>query len=154
MIHHNPRQGFSLIEILIVVSILAVVGLMATGFYRNFVKNIELESVNKTLVFDLKDARSRAINGEDDLKWGIHLVNDNNDYYELFSTPADYVSPSTTVKNTVYLPGTIIFTNPPSASSTDVIFNKITATTTAKNINIFFENATKTITITGEGNIY
>lgn len=151
---YNFQKGFSLIEILIVVGILAILGLIATGFYRNFVKNVELESVNKAIVFDLRDARSRAMSGEDDLKWGIRFINNGSDYYELFSTPTDYVSPSTTVKNTVYLPGVIVFTNPPPASSSIVIFNKITATTTAASVSIFFENATRTITITGEGNVY
>ena len=142
-------------EILIVVGILAILAAMGFGIFRNFVKNVEFESVNKIIIADLKEARAKSISGEEGLKWGIHFVNSSSDYYELFSTPTNYAGVSTTVKITTYLPTAIVFTAPSEASSTDVIFNRVSGAATSTNIIVSSSDGdNKTITITSNGNVY
>ncbi len=143
-------------EVLIVIAILSVLAVAGAGFYRSFIKSAEIGLVAKNIISDLKDARAKSMAGENGLKWGVHFINGNEDYYEIFSTPADYSSASTTIDETDYLPGVIYFTSPANLSSSTVIFGKINGTTTATTtIGISSsEEEVKTITITPIGTIY
>lgn len=147
-------HGFSLLELLIVVAIIALLGSVGAGYYRGFVKNVEVESVSKILAGDLRLMRSKSMAGEEQASWGVHLVNTSNgaQYYELFSTPADY--PSATIVSTITLPVGIVFSDPISGSSKDVIFTKISGTTTPATISTVSEGVTKNITISSIGAIY
>lgn len=147
-------KGFSLLEMIMVMSIISVVAVLATGQFRNFIKNIELKTAASGIISELKSARAKAMAGEDSLRWGIHFVNDADDYYELFSTPSDYVSASTTVKTTTFLPGLVIFTDPAESGTKDMIFSQVTGTSTTASVTVFFENNTRTVTTTAIGNIY
>ena len=68
-----------------VISIVSILGTAGVGYYRNFAKNVEVKNFSRSLVSDLKYARSLSTSGENSLKWGVHAVNGSDDYYELFS---------------------------------------------------------------------
>ncbi|MEK9154844.1 MAG: type II secretion system protein [Patescibacteria group bacterium] len=147
------QKGFSLLELLLVVGILSIISLVAFGAYRDFVKNSGLDSIAKGIIFDLKGARAKAMTAENNLKWGAHFINSTDDYYEIFSTPTDYSSASTTIDSTVYLGGNISFSEP--AVSSTIIFAKIKGTISATTtITVISESNSKTITVTPIGNIY
>lgn len=150
----KTSSGFTLLELLIVMGILAILSTIGTGFYRNFSKGVEIGTANKNIVSELRNARSKSMQGENDLKWGIHFVNGTEDYFELFSTPTDYSSISKTVVETTVLPGTVKFKTPTEGISTDIIFDKIYGSTTPAVIEITTEGAVATTTITALGNIY
>src|SRR3989338_10927101 len=88
----KTKFGFSLLEMIIAVGILVMLTVGSLGIYGNYSKNIELDSSVASIISDLKSAQSKSINGEQDLKWGIHFVNGATDYYEIFSTATDYGS--------------------------------------------------------------
>lgn len=147
-------MGLTLLEVLIVVAILSVLAFTGFGLYRNFAKSSELDLLAKGIVFDLKSAQAKSMAGEDGLKWGIHFVNGSSDYYELFSTPADYTSASTTIGLVVYLPGAAYFVEPTTSST--IIFGKIRGTVaTATTVSVSSsEGDIKTVTVTPVGNVY
>lgn len=147
-------KGFTLLELLIVIAILAVLSSIGIGEYRNYVKNVELEEAGKILSYDLVAARTKAAAGEDQRKWGIRLVNSSSQYYLLFSTPTDFSDAQKTVKATTTLTGNIVFSTPSSGNSLDIIFSKIQATTTTTSASLTVEGKTKTITINSNGSIY
>lgn len=148
------KRGLTLIELLLAVAVLAVLASAAVGFYGEFAKGVELNSVVKSFIFELKNARSKAMAGEDGLKWGVRVVNNTSDYYEIFSTPTNYSSASTTIKSITYLSVGIIFSTPPESSSTDIIFSKISGSATSTLVVIESKSESKTITITSNGNVY
>lgn len=148
------KKGFSLLELLLVVAILAIAAVMSVGYYRNYVKSVELESAAKLIAADLRTARSKAMLGDGSLKWGVNFVNSSTDYHELFSTPTDYQNASTSVQTTTYLLSGINFTVPPSASATNVIFNKITGAAASTSVTISFENNSQNINVSANGTIY
>lgn len=151
----RAQNGFSLFEVLLAMGIIAVLGVVSTGYYRNYVKNVEFDSTAKTIIYDLKHAQSKAMAGEDDKKWGVHFVNGaSDDYYELFSTSVDYGDSSTTVKDTIYLSSAIVFTSPAEGATTDIIFDKIQGTSSASSVSLSFEGSSSTITVTAAGGIY
>lgn len=141
-------------EVLLVVSILSILGAAGVGYYRNFAKSVEMKSVVQTLVTDLKDARARSMGGRDSLTWGIHAVNGTTDYYELFSTPTNYADSARTVAATTTLPNSVPFTDPAPSSSKDIIFTRVSGTTTASTLTVSSEGVTTVVTISGLGVIY
>ena len=147
--HQTP--GFTLLEALLVIAILAVVGVAGVGYYRNYVKASELEQASRTIIFDLRQVQAKAIAGEDAKNWGIRFWNvAGSDYYEKFLTLSNYSSG--TVKETTYLPGSVTFNTPPTV---DVIFTRIQGTTSPNaTIIIQSEGRTKDMNVTTTGNIY
>ncbi len=144
--------GFTLLEVLIVIASLAVISGIGFGYYRNFQKNVELETAVGALISDIKTARGKAMGGVLGKKWGAHIVNSASDYYEIFSTASDYANGS--VERSVYLSGAVIFASPSEGMSKDIIFNSITGSTGANTITLAFEDRTINITITGDGTVY
>lgn len=147
-------HGFSLLEILMVVSILAILGVSGVGYYRNFAKNVESKNFSQTLVSDLKYTRSLSISGESSLKWGIRAVNGTDDYYEVFSTPTTYADVSKSVTSTTTLPRGISWTSPAESASKDIIFTRISGTTTADTLIVNSESGNTTVTVTSLGVVY
>lgn len=118
------QKGFSLLELLIVTAILALLGAAGSGFYRGFVKNVEIQSTSKVLEGDLRTMRSKSMIGEGGFKWGIHFVNGTpDDYYELFSTPTNYADVSKVVTGTTFLPRSIEFSTPSGGGGSAVGLN-------------------------------
>jgi len=147
------KNGFSLLELLIVISIVAVLGAVGVGFYLNYAKNIEIKTVANTLVSDLKQAQAKSMAGVGGFKWGIHLVNGDTDYYETFSSPSDYSDVSKSIVSTKYLSKGVLFSDPASSSTKDIIFNKITGATTEASITLSSSEVTKKISISSVGSI-
>lgn len=149
----GKQNGFSLLELVIVIAIVALIAAIGTGFYTNYGKSIEINSVSETISFDLKKAQSEAMIGEGTFKWGLHFVNGVTDYYEIFSTPTNYSDLGKVVTATNYLPTSVTFSSPAPGFSTDIIFNKISGSTTASSIVLVSQSFTKTISVSGIGNI-
>lgn len=145
--------GFTLLELLIVMAILAILGTISVGYFGNFARSITMTELETKLASDLKEVRAKSINGEGDLKWGAHFVSGVDNYYELFSTPTDYASPSKTVTATNFLSNGIVFTTPSAGNNIDIIFDKIYGSTTPAAITIFSSGIYATTTISSNGNI-
>lgn len=150
------KTGFTLLEVLIVIAILGTIVAVTAGMYLNFAKDTELEAAAKEIIYDLQTVRSRSMTGDSGLKWGINFVNNTNDYYEIFSTPTNYNDASVSIDTTKYLQNAVTFTDPLPATSSVVLFNKISGSIDAeKTITINSAVAgTRIITITTSGNIY
>lgn len=141
------KGGFSLLELLIVLSIVVVIASIGSSFYLNYGRNIVINSMAETMTFDLKQAQSRSMIGEGGFKWGVHFVNGTQDYYEIFSTPTDYSDVAKVIISKNYLTAGISFYDPTNSLSKDIIFDKISGSTAVTSIVINSSSITKTINV-------
>lgn len=148
---HKFEKGFSLLEILIVLAIVGILATAGSGFYANYGKNIEINSVAGTITSDLKLAQAKSMIGESNYIWGLHFVNAATDYYEIFHTPTDYSVGIVTSTN--YLFSGVVFSDPSEGSSKNIIFNKISGGTSISSIAITSFGITKTISVSSIGTI-
>jgi prepilin-type N-terminal cleavage/methylation domain-containing protein len=147
--HHTP--GFTLLEILLVVSILAIVTTVGIGVYRNLAKRVEFEDAKAVFISDMKHARAAAMSGESGLSWGIHVENGADDTYAIFSG-LSYASG--TIDSTMTLPVGVTWVSPSEGTSTDIVFSRVTGTTTAATVTMASGDTLQTITITAVGHVY
>lgn len=79
---HSPKDGFTLMEILISVSVLVILGALAVIAFSGSQKDTVLKSRANTLVFHLEEARTEAVSGKNGESHGI-VFEENS--YTLFS---------------------------------------------------------------------
>lgn len=145
------QTGFTLLELMLVIAILVILATMSRDFFGNFVPGVQLEDNAKTIIYDLRNTRDKAMNGQDDRLWGIHFINGASDYYEIFSTPTDYNDVAKTVILSSYLKNNIIFSSPAESSNLDIIFGKISGQVASSSVIIKSGNNTRTIFIGAQG---
>jgi len=138
---------------MIVISIIVLIATIGAGFYTNYGKSVEINAISSSMVSDLKQVRSKSMINEGGFKWGIHFVNGDKDYYEIFSTPTDYTNSAKVITSTNYLSGGVNFLNPASGASKDIIFNKISGGTSESSVVFSSSNVSKIINISSIGNI-
>lgn len=67
------NRGFSLIELLLIMAILAILSSGAAIWFFGYQRQVEVNSVSKMIVDTLRDAQSRSISGKDFAKWGVYF---------------------------------------------------------------------------------
>lgn len=118
--------GFTLVEVIISVFIIGTMAALVMSINSNFLTNINLDTKSDELIGMLRLSQSRAISGNGNSDWGVHLANPvgSTHSFTLFkgSTYASRDVPSDIVTS---LPAAYIFsTISLSGSSTDVIFQR------------------------------
>lgn len=150
-ISNSKKTGFTLLEIMIVVAILVIIASISRDFYGSFVSSAQLEDNAKTIIYDLRNTRDKAMNGQDDKNWGVHVVNGTSDYYEIFSTPTDYSDVAKSVLVTSYLRNGITFSSPVEANNLDILFTKISGQVTSTSLTIKAGLNERIIYVKGQG---
>ena len=120
------RRGFTLLELMIVISIIVVVGGFVWIGLSNIGSSQELKNVTLVAANILRDAQQRSTVQQDGYYWGVQFENvDGRDKFTLFRTTtrsADNIEEVvlTTMRSTVEL------VKPVKNSPLKVIFNQIT----------------------------
>jgi prepilin-type N-terminal cleavage/methylation domain-containing protein len=148
------KAGFTLLELIITISLLAILAVVAAGSYIGYQRTFELESAARDIVDNLRDAQGRAMASENNLNWGIHFENNisGGPFYSRFSG-SSYI----TSDETFYLPSSIQFNTPTTGNSLDIIFNKLKGTI-ASDLSIIISltassSDTRTISVNKAGKI-
>jgi len=157
------KKGFSLVELIVVVGIIAVLATIGVSDYLNTRNRKHLESTAEVLVRELNFTMTRSRAQEDGYQWWIHLDNPagDNDFYTVCygtytaSAASCTLEGGTEFKRTSLGEG-IEFTNPGPGVTKDVVFAKATGLSTATapvTITISSTAGTGEITVNPSGGI-
>lgn len=153
------ERGFTLIELLITMAIVIVIAGTSFGYYRSFGRAVELNLAQQTLASDLRATQARALAGELDADWGIHLVNAGagaQNYYQIFSSSSGGFN-AAGISSTVYLSPAISFSDPTAGKTKDILFKKQSGSPIdglAKTMTLQFENKTLSLSVSEQGGIF
>lgn len=141
----NNRKGFTLIEILIVIAIIAM--LMALGLFLSFdsYRRYNLNAECDIVVGVLERARSRALNNMFESPHGVHF---STSTYTIFI--GNFYDSSTSTNETIPANRAVLWT---PTSTTDIFFEQLTASTTGGAITLKEGAQSRDITINHEGTI-
>lgn len=76
MIKNNFKKGFTLIEIIIAISILAVVSVMIGLSLSSFVKSQNIKNTTENVVSLISEARAKTVNGYQGLVYSVYFQSD------------------------------------------------------------------------------
>ena len=154
----KSSSGLTLIELMLVLTITAVVSSFGIINIFNFKANQDLDNTAKEIVASLREANAKSITGDNsnllNESWGVHFDNISIPaFYEVFNGDA---YPGTTFRKRILNPG-LEFEIPASNSSLDVLFDKLTGITNPpQNVKIRLKTDTskfKIISINSNGSI-
>ena len=143
------NKGFSLLELLLVVAMMAAVFAFSAPFTINFYRTQLVDEVQSNLIDALQIARHNAVLQKNDSNFGVHIDGDLHQYV-IFQTP-DLTYDSHVLEQDEVFPiiDTITFTG-----LTDVVFSKLTGSPNATGtINIAFNNLSKGILLDDFGSL-
>jgi type IV fimbrial biogenesis protein FimT len=126
---NRSRQGFTLIELMVVVALIAILLTVAVPSFRDFIAGKRVEGIASELATDLQFARSEAVSRNQSVAvtfigTGCYVI------HTLALTPTSCVTSGTGLIKTVQLPtgSTATFTSTPSDP---VTFDPVRGTTAA-----------------------
>ncbi|MGB7958176.1 MAG: type II secretion system protein, partial [Minisyncoccia bacterium] len=153
------ERGFTLIEVGIVVTIIAIMGVVAAIALTGRKNTNDLANTTTAVTALLREAESRSVTQVQGASWGIHFSNTTSTapFYAIFYS---YYSPTTTVgyyrlpSDIAYVPSTL-----PIGGSLDVIFSQISGTSSASTTVGFYNKsqgslASAGISVSLSGSIY
>lgn len=117
------RNGFTLIEVLVVVAVSAVIATGGFVMFSGYQKNQNIKLTLSELAATIRDIQKRSVTQENGKQWGIRLSNGVSDSFQTWSG-LSYASG--TPDQTYSLKRNIQFGNPPSGFTTDLIFQAMT----------------------------
>jgi len=138
-------RGFSLIEILVVVGMLALVGALGLFMSMESYRGTYARSERDMVVSLLERARSRSMNNIRQTSWGVcysapnYIIFRGSGCVPGISTNETYAANPTATISGLYAPG--------------VVFSALGGTTTATTTTIVEQGRTETISINNEGRI-
>lgn len=116
------KSGFTLIEIVLVIAILAIAGTFAAFGFTNARRAKELEHDARAIVAYLRDAQQRSMTQDGGAAWGVRFENvadPGQDYYDL------YMNAHSQVVRHVVLRPSVEFAIPAANNYEDVRFERL-----------------------------
>lgn len=120
----NNSKGFSFIELLLSVAILAILSTSVIIWFMGYQRQSELDSAVKTMVDALRDAQSRSMSGNDFKKWGVYFDSAGNKFILFRDEGGGYAT--ATVKEENYLSSFVKISSVTlNGGGNEAIFNKL-----------------------------
>jgi prepilin-type N-terminal cleavage/methylation domain-containing protein len=137
-------RGFTLPEMLLSVSILAIIGAMVIPSYHTFIVRNDLDLASQSLAQSLRRAQSLSASADGDIEWGVRVGVGSILVYK----GSSYILRDVTYDDNTQIPKTLVPTG-----LVEVNFSKIKGVPSATGTFMFTSqaNETRTITINEKG---
>ena len=122
----NDEAGFSLAELLVTITIMAILAAVGFSSYAGFKNKKSVEAEASKVVATVREAMELSKSQADGSGWGVHFaspIGAGNDFYEIWKGDL-YASGMVTSK--LNLDSTNGFTDPADGAAKDVTFAKAT----------------------------
>ena len=141
---HEGQQGFTLLEVLLSVALIAAIAGMSIPIYLSFQNRNELDIASVTVAQTLRRAQVLAQASDGDSSWGVHMGSTTITLFQ----GASYATRSSGFDEVFQVPENI-----ESSGLTEVVFEKFTGTpnTTGTLTYTSPANETREITLNSEG---
>lgn len=77
IIKMKKKHGFSLIEIMLSIAIIAVLAVGVSMMLNNYKRSIELDYESKSVVSIIRKAQTYSATGKDEKRWGVYFASNN-----------------------------------------------------------------------------
>lgn len=136
-IQYSARRGFTALELMIVIAILAILLATILPSFTNFRRNSMLNTDTMNLVTLINRARLLSVSSKDDEQYGIHLESSKAVLFK----GATYSAGASTNETHIFSTGLALSSIAINGGGSEVLFEKVTGATT--------QNATTTLLVTG-----
>ncbi len=118
---YQQNKGFTLIEILIVITILGILALMIGFSYLSLMSHINVDSSNQMIYSIVKKAQDNAMNNLDGYsQYGIEFQSN-----QITIFPGGSYSSTNSLNDTYYFPPEVTLYNLSPADNNPIIFNSV-----------------------------
>lgn len=121
-------RGYTLLEVLIAIAVIAILSAAGIGYFRSSIVQVAAGSTMKSFVADIKAARGRAMAGDRGVAWGVRAI-PTAQTWEFYATGTRSYSADTFMTETHTLPIGVSWIDP-SIVPKSVEFAPITGMTT------------------------
>jgi len=151
------KKGFSLIEILVVLGILAILGLISVSFFVFLQKESRLSNVSEEIISVLKVAQSKTLSSQEDSQYGVYFNTAVSPHQYILFKGSSYPSRDTAFDEIHLVPDITEFFQINTGGNNEIVFDRLTGSTeNSGNISLRLAedvSQTKIIYITNSGAI-
>jgi prepilin-type N-terminal cleavage/methylation domain-containing protein len=151
------KKGFSLIEILVVLGILAILGLISVSFFVFLQKESRLSNVSEEIISVLKVAQSKTLSSQEDSQYGVYFNSAVSPHQYILFKGSSYLSRDTAFDEIHLVPDITEFFQINTGGNNEIVFDRLTGSTeNSGNISLRLAedvSKTKVIYITNSGAI-
>lgn len=143
---HNFQfeKGFSLIEMLLVISITAIIGATTIPVASNFLARNHLKNKTNEVISSLRTAQINALSGKEDSQWGVNISTTQITLYK----GSSYAGRDSAFDQSFNIPSII------SITQAEVVFDKLTGNPdTTATITISSDIGSNTVTVNEVGTV-
>lgn len=137
------KTGFTLIEVILTISIILILGAISAPFYISFYTSSQIDTTTQEVVQSLRRAELKALNNENDDSWSIKLVDDKMILYK----GTDYPTRDSNYDEEIQIPKSIQITG-----TSDITYQKSSGSSSfSGNLTITDQKDTSILTINRKG---
>lgn len=118
--------GFTLIEILIVVFILALLALISIPVFYLFSRNADVDNAAQEFYTTLNLAQSKTVSSENESQYGVYLDTSVSPNQYILFKGASYETRETAADQNFWLPKTVEFSDVTLDGGNEVVFSRLT----------------------------
>lgn len=122
-------KGFSLIELIIVMTLIAIVATFSITSLSNYQRDTQFGSIAETIVSQLRYAQSKSIAGEGSLTWGVHFDTSVSDQHFIAVFQGASYGAGTNIERTSFGDSARLVNITLNGGGNDVLFNRLTGLT-------------------------